>query len=147
MASNPESLVATKLKRKLPQSAYPDKICKWCGSTIVRTRQSLSEWKEITTCGGSCATYWRWNKCSKADLPPEPTHKPCKTCGATLERKEGEHKQAWVKRLFCDKACAAKNNSGHRVKIPIASFEDRLHLKRYIPGTPEFKAIAALYGG
>ena len=65
-------------------------------------------------------------------------------------RKEKENWQAWVKRKCCDKSCAATAKI-RRVRptiiiVPVP-YQQRVHVKQYIPGTPEFKQIAALYGG
>jgi hypothetical protein len=150
MRTGTESPHVTKLKRKLPQSSYPDKICKWCETKLVRTRQSLTEWNLITTCGKGCATNWRWYKCSKAqheiNEPPLPD-KFCMACDNLLVRRENEHKQAWIKRNYCSKTCAACGKTRVKVKVPIAELSEELRVgvKRYIPGTPEFEVLAKQY--
>jgi hypothetical protein len=138
----------TRLKRKLPPEAYPDKQCKWCGAILVRTRHSLSAWKKKSTCGGSCSVNYFKQGCSKAEMPAE-VDRFCGTCGALLVRKEHEQTTAWAKRLNCGKACAATGKIRERVKPApaVVSEEERLGVKRYARGTPEFRAIAAQYGG
>jgi len=136
----------TRLKRKLPPEAYPDKQCKWCGAVLVRTRQSLSEWKKKSTCGGSCSVNYFKQGCSKAEMPVD-EDKYCETCQTLLVRRSNEQNTAWKKRVTCGKACAATGKTRERVKpvTPPMTEETRYGVTRYTPGSPEFKAIAAHY--
>ena len=139
---------ATRLKRKLPDIAYPDKPCKWCGTILIRIRQSLSEWKKVATCGKSCAGYWTRNRRSKAEIDAEiPVQKICAACKTLMVRRPKEHKKAWLQRKTCNKSCAAVVRIRPKQKIVAVelSIEIRSGVKRYTPGTPEFNAIAAVY--
>jgi len=123
------------------------KKCKWCGETITRTnRQAPSVWKTIKVCSKSCGTSYKWNKCSKAQMPTEPV-KHCVHCETLLVRKEGEHRQAWEKRKYCNKSCAAFGSTRSKAVFEGSTVEDemRLGLVRYVRGTDEFNQIARLY--
>jgi len=139
---------AIKSKHELDLVEYPDKECKWCGAILVRTRQSLSEWKRKTTCGGSCSMNFFRQGCSKVELPVE-EDKYCETCQTLLVRRLNESNMAWKKRVTCNKSCATTGKVQKRIK-PIATdtpAKKQSDVKIYVRGTPEFKAIAAQYGG
>lgn len=137
-----------KLKRKDPNQVFHDHTCKWCGKTIVRTYQCYWEWQQLKGCSPRCGRLYNINKCSEAEFVQEIITKRCmsKKCNKPLHQREKESRANWKKRLFCDKSCAASGNA-NKVKKPTVTPEEKVHLKRYIPGTPEFKAIAQLYGG
>lgn len=140
--------MTTNLKRKLPPEAYPEKSCAWCGATMVRKRQSLPEWNKILTCGGSCAAHWKHKLHPQINLAVE-VDRFCAQCGNLLVRRVDEPYKAWIKRQNCNKTCATTGKTRQRVQpvAAVTSDEARLGLIRYIPGTPEFIAIAAQYGG
>lgn len=140
--------MTTTLKRKLPPEAYPNKICVWCGAVRVRKRQSLSEWNKILTCGGSCAAHWKHKHYPRTSVAVE-VDRFCVQCGNLLIRRTDEPYKTWLKRLNCNKSCAASGKTRQRTQPAAAEVSDevRLGLIRYIPGTPEFRAIAAQYGG
>ena len=126
------------------------KLCIWCEEEIERPAKRLSakEWATIKL-HRLCVTAWRHHQCPKSPIE-QPPDRNCSACGAQLVRKEKENWQAWVKRKCCDKSCAATAKI-RRVRptiiiVPVP-YQQRVHVKQYIPGTPEFKQIAALYGG
>ena len=144
--------MVTKLKRLLPDSAYPNKLCNWCGAVLIRKRQSKSEWDRINTCGGSCATFWKWHKISKEEYDAKRSLIPDKFCGhchELLKRNEGEKISAWDKRTHCNKVCGSFGKVRQEAVHPKAeeAVEAKLGLKRYEPGSAEFAKIASLYGG
>jgi len=108
--------------------------CKWCGQEITSRNKSM--------CSKSCATSFRWHGCSKAEVGPSEI-KHCQSCGKLLVRRNDEHAQAWHKRQSCGKSCAAKNRSHAPIvhKVPIFNHG----CVTYVPGSPEFERIAALY--
>lgn len=144
---------ATRLKRKLPAECYPDKQCKWCEQILVRKRQSLSEWKNINTCGGSCGANWGTKKITKKAFELQELSAPlkyCNSCEALLVRKPDEKTSAWHKRNNCNKSCAATSANQAKKAIEKPSIIDdhaRLGVVQYKRDSDEFKRIAALYGG
>lgn len=124
------------------------KICKWCGGEIIRKRKSQSEWNAVTTCSRSCSSYYKIHKCKKEDsiICQENTIKFCISCNTQLVRREKEHLSAWLKRQSCNKSCAVKATGFIKPPIVVSQTEhEHLHVKHYIPGTPEFEAIAKQY--
>ena len=124
------------------------KLCSWCEEEIPKPRKiSASEW-ERKHLHKQCTTSWRHHKCAKKDVehPPE---RDCPACGKRLVRREGENWQAWKKRKTCSKQCAAMGSV--RIRRPVVEVvkEEQLRVGcvQYMPGTPEFQQIAALYGG
>jgi hypothetical protein len=68
--------------------------------------------------------------------------KYCGHCSTLLVQREDEKLCHFARRKHCDHNCAVSRQK-KRVKFeppPVV-------VKRYIPGTPEFKEIARLYGG
>jgi len=74
--------------------------------------------------------------------------KYCLHCGALLVQREDEPNHNWIKRLTCNKAHGAlakqakiRAEQAGRLKTE----GERSGLVTYIPGSPEFEAIASLY--
>lgn len=136
------------LKRKDPNQTFPDIICKWCGKRVVRTTQCSSQWAKMISCSSICGRLYNLHKCSKKDYRPEVIKKNCQlaTCNKPLFKRENESWANWKKRLSCNKSCAASYKAT-QAKLPVSSTEAKVHVKIYIPGSPEFNAIAKLYGG
>lgn len=125
------------------------KLCAWCEEEIVRPKKRLSkkEWATIKL-HRHCVTAWRHHKCARKDIP-QPPDRWCPACGTKLVRRAREQWQAWIKRQTCDRSCAAMGSVRVRKHPAELAKEEqlRVHVKQYIPGTPEFRQIAALYGG
>jgi hypothetical protein len=139
-------MAARKLKRKLPPEAYPDKICLWCGAVLIRTRQSFSEWERVSTCGSTCASNWKWHQCSKDELIERPPSN-CEYCDAILIQREDETRTAWMKRITCNKSCAASLKRSTLYVKPVfnPSNAERVGCITYKPDSPEFAELAKHY--
>jgi hypothetical protein len=109
-------------------------ICKWCGSSF--------EGRKKSTCSKSCAAAWRWYGVSKSELPPE-VERTCHHCEKILVRNVGEPTQAWHKRQYCDKSCAAVKRRRPPTVTVIPCYNHGCI--SYVPGSDEFKRVAALY--
>lgn len=126
------------------------KECAWCGNTFSKKRHSKKEWAAVHSCSVSCASYYKWNKRSRteADLVLD-LDKNCVCCGSTLVRRNDEHTQAWRKRKYCNKSCAAIGKvtvrSEPKVITTNSTLYTKLHVTQYIPGTIEFQRVASLY--
>lgn len=124
------------------------KRCSWCEEEIPKPRKiSASEWaaKHLHK---QCVVSWRHHKCAKKDIE-HPPDRWCPTCQNLLVRREGENWQAWKKRQYCDKSCAAFGSTRIRRPVAVVVQEEQVRVGcvQYIPGSPEFQQIAALYGG
>lgn len=136
------------LKRKDPNQTFPDKICGWCEKTMVRVKQCNQEWQKIRACSPRCGRLLNTHGCSEKEYEQDVIVKRCglKTCNKPLYKRDGEPFGNWKRRKFCDKSCAAASNA-HKTKPIVITVEAKVHAKCYVKGTPEFNAIAQLYGG
>jgi hypothetical protein len=135
------------------KNANQTKLCAWCGEIIVRgEKRKQSQWDDLMTCCPSCSAHWKWNKCSKENLPKQ-KERYClySQCKKPIMQKKGEHKANFERRLTCDKSCGAahKHESSRQYYAePVKLEKDelkRIHAKVYIPGSPEFNRIAQQY--
>lgn len=137
-------------KRKSKRVEQTPKKCLWCEELIPIGVRSPAQYNKIQT-HKNCVTSWAHYRMSKrlAEEIKDRGIVHCEACGKQLERRDNEQFQAWEKRRFCNKSCAATGKAGNRQdnfkKAVEVSEQERLHVKRYIPGTPEFHAVAALY--
>lgn len=124
------------------------KKCLWCKEPIPKRRMCPSQYKAISCHAGSCATNYRWHKCSKDEMKELPD-RFCLHCNEKLVRREGETSQAWEKRVFCN-----KSHKGFYSTVvvkpeytPTQVTIIKSGVKIYERGTNEFNKIAKLYEG
>lgn len=129
-------------RRQVPVELKP---CGWCGEIIERGNKSPAQYKAVAA-HKQCASFWAHHKQSEA-LSRLRESAVCESCHKTMTRRPHEQAQAWKKRRFCDKACAATfSNARQRVDYKQDNRDEKaLHVVRYIPGTPEFNRIAQQY--
>lgn len=135
-------------KRGFKQHPVELKPCGWCGKIIERGIRSPAQYNKINA-HKTCASFWAHYKKSEADSKLEKEHTHCQSfsCGKPLVRRDKEPIQAWAKRRFCDKSCAATHTNATERKGFNEDYRDpvALHLVHYKKGTPEFDRVAALY--
>jgi hypothetical protein len=123
------------------------KDCLWCEKPIDPERKTAYAYGRIKT-HKECAPYYRFYKMAKSQVPI-PEDKYCPQCGALIVQREDEPDLHFVIRSYCNKVCSAKwcndNRAKQKPKVKLPSIEERSGVKRYVPGSPEFQAIASLY--
>ena len=143
-------LTKTEDKRKSKRVEQTPKRCLWCEELIEIGMRSPAQYNKITV-HKDCVTSWGHYRVPKrlAEVELDRGAVYCETCKKPMMRRVNEHRQAWQKRRFCDKSCASTGKAGNRQdnfrKSVEITEQERLHVKRYIPGTPEFRAVAELY--
>ena len=121
------------------------KLCDWCGEEIVRTYHSRTQWEKVHLHHGTCQISWHHYRCPRSEVP-EPEDKHCVWCDKKLERRPEEMYQNFAARIHCNKSCSSLSRWHLKRKEPekqISVLETQV--VRYVPGTPEFDAIASLY--
>lgn len=121
------------------------KLCLWCEKPIVREFRSKLKFDQIKT-HKECMVSYSHYKCAKSNITEIP-ERVCPCCSKILIRRENEPLQAWNKRTFCNKSCAATGNTSNKkpTKEIVANEEKRFNIKHYVKGTKEFEELAALY--
>ena len=146
---------ATKLKRKMPDTAFEKRFCAWCEKEIIRKRQTYAKWIITTCCSSSCIGFWTHHKKPLREMPTTEPERFCSNskCRKLLVRREDERTNAWNKRLSCNKSCAAIGSKPTvktkvvKAEAPkvIETDESRAGVIQYKPGSPEFKKLAEQY--
>lgn len=116
------------------------KLCKWCEEPLDTPYAKVR-------CHKGCSTHFQHHRKPKRLVGVKEPF-PCYHCGKTVTRREDETLQAWSKRKYCNKTCAALAKQEYiktRTGVLVESEQERIGVRRYIPGTPEFETIAALY--
>lgn len=80
------------LKRKDPNQTFPDKICGWCGKTMVRVKQCNWQWQKMGACSSRCGRLFNTHGCSEKEYEQEVIVKRCelKTCNKQLYKRDDE---------------------------------------------------------
>lgn len=83
------------------------KICKWCGGTIVKlTNRSKAMWERQQCCSVSCSVKYRTHKMPRDEWIATLPAKACKWCDKDMSYRAGMSTKLYFKRETCSTACA-----------------------------------------
>lgn len=128
------------------------KLCLWCEEVMEIGQRSPAQYDKIKT-HRECVASWVHHGIPKSQVVEKPPTY-CAYCKKQLVRREKEQRVAWMKRITCDRSCAAKVHlvtSKCRAVYPVKekqqviTEEQRMHVKRYERGTDEFNKLASYY--
>jgi hypothetical protein len=134
-------------KRHNKKVIQTPKKCLWCNEIIEIHGRSPAQYNKINV-HRECVTSWRHHRCAK-DMVKQKSETYCLHCKKLLVRRDNEQRVAWMKRETCGKSCASFastiRSKCRAVKTEEPTDEQLSHVKRYVPGTPEFAMVASQY--